>query len=435
MAPALTSEATSRTRDKLVSTPPNSDLDHPHPTIPNGRGGQSPSPAPGLPVEHHPLGPVKCTNPTQTNPHPLKSQAQLVTLTGELTQCLLQGRSKKIIELETIPNLGDICKQEIGKGIGIPADQGKSMSQTAVDLKVTASETSENTGLGMTPQTTAVPVNKPATSTTVGPLSSAPASAAGSFDATTKSGLTNGLNSLSHSQNRTSRTLAPHTITRPPTPPLTTAGSLKQTGGFPQPQIPCATTTTSNMSSTSGGIKVCQKPEMLKRQKQLDTRADRLLRRLRRLQTRQAISHARQQMSGFVDHQHRNLETVRTSKAQSPTAADLKAELFQSRDVKKLSTATLVNLVQKLQSSQPMTLRQHLAGVTTEGAEQEKILHLDDENCTEFERTAGHLSSSLHHLEAVLDSDATESSSGGESCDEMDYDYDWDGRTQPKPSM
>ncbi len=161
------------------------------------------------------------------------------------------------------------------------------------------------------------------------------------------------------------------------------------------------------------------------RQRLLERKADRLLRRLRRLQSRQAVSHIRQQLSGFVDHQHKNLQTMAKSmKSPSPsTSVDLKTELLQSEDVKSLSTAALVNLVRKLQSSQALSLRQRLAHQQAANEGGSSVLRLDEDLCTEMSRVAGTLGMNLHHLESAVDSDATESSSGGESCDE-DFGYD-----------
>lgn len=175
-----------------------------------------------------------------------------------------------------------------------------------------------------------------------------------------------------------------------------------------------------------------------RRQRDLEQRLDRMLHRLRRLQSRQSVSHTKQQLTGFMVDQQKNLDTVtKLSRSASSSNIDLKAELLQSKDVKNLSTAALVNLVHKLQSSQPLTLRQHLAGATSTSAETavtEPSMKLDGDLCAQLEMTAGQLQTNLRHLESSWDSDATESSSGGESCDEMDYGYTWDEKL-PKPGL
>ena len=155
----------------------------------------------------------------------------------------------------------------------------------------------------------------------------------------------------------------------------------------------------------------------------------RLLQRIRRLQSRQSISHTKQQLTGFVTQQNRNLEPIDTG-----NGGDLKPDVLKTKDVKNLSTAALVNLVHKLQSSQPAALRQHLSGRHNSEPEPTKLLPLDEDGCAEFDRVSGHLSHNLKHLEKVVDSDATESSSGGESCDEMDYDFENDCK-ETRPSL
>ena len=199
------------------------------------------------------------------------------------------------------------------------------------------------------------------------------------------------------------------------------------------------------VASTTSSVTHCSvKPKETvfdtgRRQRDLEVRVDRMLHRLRRLQSRQSISHTKQQLVGFMTDQQKNLDAfmkLSRSASGSSSAIDLKAELLQSKDVKNLSTAALVNLVHKLQSSQPLTLRQHLAGAnsTAEVAATEPSMKLDGDLCTQLEQTAGQLQTNLCHLESNWDSDATESSSGGESCDEMDYGYPWDEKL-PKPAM
>ena len=127
------------------------------------------------------------------------------------------------------------------------------------------------------------------------------------------------------------------------------------------------------------------KPDVSKRRRDMERRAERMLRRLRRLQSRQAVVHIKQQLSGVVDHQHKNLQTMAKSmKSPNPSASvDLKTELLQSEDVKSLSTAALVTLVRKLQSSQALSLRQRLAHqqATNEGGS--SVLRLDEDLCME----------------------------------------------------
>lgn len=175
--------------------------------------------------------------------------------------------------------------------------------------------------------------------------------------------------------------------------------------------------------------------ETTKRQRELERRSERLLRRLRRLQGRQSVTHIQTQLSGLVDHQHQNLQTMAKSMKSQPTNVDLKTELLQSEDVKSLSTAALVDLVVRLQSSQhSLSLRQRLTNPSSPSTSSESssgILKLDEDLCVEMNRVSSTLQTNLHHLESAVDSDATESSSGGESCDE-DYDLDDEKVSRPK---
>lgn len=146
----------------------------------------------------------------------------------------------------------------------------------------------------------------------------------------------------------------------------------------------------------------------------LERRAERLERRLRRLQLRQAVQHSAGQMAAFFEHQQTSLGLPclmpqRLLHRKLRDSADIKAELLlQSEDVKNLSTAALVSLVRKLEES-------HGAAPTD--------LRLSAEDRAEGDRVAGTLRATLAHQERAIDSDATESSSGGESGDDEPTPY------------
>ncbi|XP_014662257.1 PREDICTED: KAT8 regulatory NSL complex subunit 1-like [Priapulus caudatus] len=161
-----------------------------------------------------------------------------------------------------------------------------------------------------------------------------------------------------------------------------------------------------------------------KRQVYLERRAERLLQRLRRLQTMQTNTHVREQLVAFVQHQRKNLQscvrsTTRTCSA--PNSSDFHAELLQSEDVKNLSTAALVNLVRKLESAHG-SQRQRLYSSRGAHSEDQVTVALGDDLCDEISCVSSSLAANLGHLERVLDSEATDSSSGGESCDEEEFD-------------
>ncbi|CAH1773587.1 unnamed protein product [Owenia fusiformis] len=166
--------------------------------------------------------------------------------------------------------------------------------------------------------------------------------------------------------------------------------------------------------------------QMKKQQQHLDKRAERLAKRIRRLQSHQTITHVRTQLSGFVDNQHKNLECMaKAIKVPPSNNADLHSELLINEDIKNLSTAALVNLVRRLQSQQ-VTLRQRLTNTHT-GNENKEVVKLDEETCAEASRVSSNLTERLRHLESELDSDATDESSGGESCDEDEF-FDFEKR-------
>ncbi|XP_033730589.1 KAT8 regulatory NSL complex subunit 1-like [Pecten maximus] len=187
------------------------------------------------------------------------------------------------------------------------------------------------------------------------------------------------------------------------------------------------------------GVKKLKLSEQVgRKQHVLERRTQALLRRLRRIQGNHLEGHVRNQLSSFVNFQNSNLQTVaKTIKSSNSNNNDLKTDLFQSEDVKSLSTAALVNLVRKLQSSNNnnKTSLQRLVSQTKTEKDivSQGVLSIDEETCTESSRVAGHLTMNLKHAQSAIDSDATESSSGGESCDEDDIYYDRDPKATLNP--
>jgi hypothetical protein len=157
--------------------------------------------------------------------------------------------------------------------------------------------------------------------------------------------------------------------------------------------------------------------EASKKQAQLERRIEFLQRRLRRVQSRQVEQHSRQQLLHFVDFQHQNLQTVSRT-VTTPSAksgSDLKKELL-SDDCKNLSTAALVSLVQRMQKSQ--SLQPPTPAPPAVKSELASVVSMSDDVRRESKVAAEKLRLSLHFAHMAVDSDATESSSGGESCDE-----------------
>ncbi|KAI1289503.1 KAT8 regulatory NSL complex subunit 1 [Halotydeus destructor] len=210
----------------------------------------------------------------------------------------------------------------------------------------------------------------------------------------------------------------------------------------------------------------------------LEKQAGELLKRIYRLQGRQAIKHVDRQLVSFVRHEQstsgigcqgrdyikppsdvRGGNSVRFSVQNSAkmavgSTAEDKIKLFSPEGVKNLSTSALVSLVKKLESSNhnsygDTSLPQNSAYVPVEELSTQSSPNTNAEHSTSSEKctanqdesilcgslvdteelkqtveAAGIIKSNLKHLEEDYDSDATESSSGGESADELlAYDY------------
>lgn len=204
--------------------------------------------------------------------------------------------------------------------------------------------------------------------------------------------------------------------------------------------------------------------DLEKIQANLVRRTERTLRRLHLLKTLQVAEHVGRQLVNFVGHQRKALQmptrTNRTmghlcrgkpppsssssssSSSSNGGCSGLKVEFLQSEDVKNMSTAALVNLVRKLESgdSSNASVKHHQrldsyapkcgtlaiggggssnANTRTQVDPLHGVTKLDRNVCQGMEWTSGNLLTNLENLEKEVDSDATASSSGGESCDEM----------------
>lgn len=141
---------------------------------------------------------------------------------------------------------------------------------------------------------------------------------------------------------------------------------------------------------------------VLTRQRDLVSRADKTLLRLRRLQSREANSSVRRQVAGLVS-------ALRRSACPSAALNDT-STVRSAPDLKSMSTLELVGFVRQMQSSEALSI----LGQTS------KSSTLQLSVCPDMAATADQLSANLHHLESAVDSDATESSSGGETDDEVE---------------
>ncbi|XP_045207294.2 KAT8 regulatory NSL complex subunit 1-like isoform X2 [Mercenaria mercenaria] len=165
---------------------------------------------------------------------------------------------------------------------------------------------------------------------------------------------------------------------------------------------------------TSNEVKPADLKEITRKEYLLERRSQFLLRRLRRLQGKHLESHVKLQLKAFVDFQHHNLQSA-ASKAIRPFG-DLPNTLFNSSEVKNLSTSNLVTLVRKLQASQP----KHNFESNKKSDARKSVLVMEQSVSSESERKSGHLRRNLRHWNDIVDSDVTESSSGGESCEEWE---------------
>lgn len=143
----------------------------------------------------------------------------------------------------------------------------------------------------------------------------------------------------------------------------------------------------------------------------LERRSQFLLRRLRRLQGHQLESHVKTQLKSFVDFHHQHLQTV-ASNAIRPFSENA---FFNCNDVKNLSTSNLVTLVRKLQASQPKPVMD-----TSTKNNKKGVLVMEQGVSSETERKSGFLRTNVRHWNDAVDTEETESSSGGESCEEWE---------------
>jgi hypothetical protein len=168
--------------------------------------------------------------------------------------------------------------------------------------------------------------------------------------------------------------------------------------------VGCVTKRTCNQhtSLVDASIKMCTVDSVCvaAKQKELNARTERLLRRLRRLQTREANSFVKQQLSQVIAFFHRSKGEGNTEENGDSHQSLASVANFQS-----MSTSQLVGLVRRMQSAE---------GVSSFT----ETVPVDMDISLEMAATAGQLKGSLKHLESAVDSDATESSSGGESDDE-----------------
>lgn len=172
-------------------------------------------------------------------------------------------------------------------------------------------------------------------------------------------------------------------------------------------------------------------------QEKLERRVRRLVRRMCRLRVTQASQHVSRQLLEFVCHQKRipvggpvqtkhplldALLTEGTSRSSSSTTA-AKNDYDVGSIFRRLESGHNENRVGRVGGSSSS------AAATTTAVLADK---LDVNMCNHMEWTSGSLLTDIGYLDRELDSDATASSSGGESYDELEEDYD-DRKTRSTP--
>ncbi|BFZ22697.1 hypothetical protein BsWGS_25737 [Bradybaena similaris] len=146
----------------------------------------------------------------------------------------------------------------------------------------------------------------------------------------------------------------------------------------------------------------------------LERKVDVLLRRLKRMKGKVVEAHTREQLKCFVNFQHKNLQKVaKTIKNEAPGPDELKEHFLSSDEVKNMSTAQLVRLVKTYQPNQSAS-----AGDVSSKKWPNSAVVMDSTLREESLRTSERLAQRVEAAAAELDSDATASSSGGESGDD-----------------
>lgn len=165
-------------------------------------------------------------------------------------------------------------------------------------------------------------------------------------------------------------------------------------------------------------------------QQAIEARCQTLLRRAGRLQSRQVSRHVADQVAHFVDYARETLSLGATGHpAGSSGAAGSNygwaedGRLPTREEVRNIPTATLVNLVSRLQAPPVSYLsNRRYFGLPSRSTQQlssnRPKRQLNSQVAETLEEVAGLWEAQLRYLQRCDDPDATESSSGGESDDD-----------------
>lgn len=165
-----------------------------------------------------------------------------------------------------------------------------------------------------------------------------------------------------------------------------------------------------------------------KRQFEIERKCERLLRRLKKLQARCVGKHAGEELTGLFEHVHH------LTRQEFQGALSLKNDEQKdnrNKGVTELALSTLVNRLSISSLNQASGLTKYRPVVKYFGSGSAEVPpqneslpgsilpKFNDEDKEEIKTVAQQLHTKLHMLQNHLDSDVTASSSGGESCDEM----------------
>ncbi|XP_038045375.1 KAT8 regulatory NSL complex subunit 1-like [Patiria miniata] len=161
--------------------------------------------------------------------------------------------------------------------------------------------------------------------------------------------------------------------------------------------------------------------EVAEERSKLAQRAKQLVHKLRHLQTQQISSHTQQQISTFVTEQHKRSEE-KTAELEAEGCSDCKRNLALSNvsnthgpsTSQKGFNANGNTLVEDPKDQQPRTCIHKRKLLPA------RPVDVDTSVRVVVKTASKRLRAKLEHVESWVDSDETESSSGGESCDEGD---------------
>ena len=190
--------------------------------------------------------------------------------------------------------------------------------------------------------------------------------------------------------------------------------------------------------------------ESARKQVYLERKVETLLRRLKRMRGKVVETHSREQLRQFVNYQHRSLQQVaKVMRSEAPGPAELKEHFLSNDEVKSMSTTELVKLVKTYQplaaahNNRPLAphmsnhrgISSSLARLGGHSSSAGPVMVMEPGLRAQSAEVSERLGQRINTVSAELDSDATASSSGGESGDEEDLTPKTDHSAVPKPKF